>query len=453
MNAPNLLYVFADQWRWQSLGYAGNADVRTPAIDAFAAESVDLCCAVAGSPVCCPARASLLTGRFPDRHGVFLNDAPLDPELPSIGKSFAAAGYDTAWVGKWHVDGHGRLAPIPRERRQGFAYWKACECTHDYHDSRYYDHDDPEPKTWPGYDAIAQTDDLIGWLRARDASPPFCAFLSWGPPHNPYDQAPERYRERYDPAALALRDNVPEEHAEQARRDLAGYYAHCTALDDCFARLLACLDELGQREETIVVFTSDHGDFLGSHGLWDKQAPWDEALRVPFLLRWPGGGLAHGQRNETVLSTVDIFPTLAALAGLPIPDGVQGRDLSAPLRAGAVPEDNAALIAAYHSFGNWPRYAAQSASLYHAREYRGLRDPRWCYVEDREGPWLLYDCDADPLQLHNLVDDPAHAQRRERFGRALHARLATQGDEFLSGMAYVERWGYAVDERGTMSTA
>ncbi|MDA3959995.1 MAG: sulfatase-like hydrolase/transferase [Planctomycetota bacterium] len=272
--------------------------------------------AIASAPVCCPVRACLLSGLYPDRHGVVLNDTPLDPELPTLGKAFAAAGYATAWVGKWHVDGNGRTSYIPRERRQGFRHFAALECSNDYNNSRYYLNDDPTPRTWDGYDAQAQTDHLCAWLDQRDATQPFCAFLSWGPPHSPYHTAPEADRARYVAEYLALHPNVPTANADQARSSLAGYYAHCTALDRCFGQLLDHLDTLGLSDTTIVVFTSDHGDFLGSHGMWDKQGPWEESLRVPFLIRGP---MLPAGRNASLLSTVDHFQTLAALCGVEAP--------------------------------------------------------------------------------------------------------------------------------------
>lgn len=142
----------------------------------------------------------MLTGQYPDQHGVFLNDGALSHNAYTFGEHFSAARYDTAYVDKWHVDGHGREAYIPRDRQHRFDYWRVLECTHNYNDSRYYADDDPTPRTWEGYGEFAQTRDLIGYLRDRDASRPFCAFLSWGPPHNPYDTAPAKYRAMYDPA-------------------------------------------------------------------------------------------------------------------------------------------------------------------------------------------------------------------------------------------------------------
>jgi len=446
---PNILIVYADQWRAQAAGYAGNTDIITPHLDAFAANGVNCRVATAGTPVCTPARASLLTGMYPHKHGLFLNDVPLDPDFPSIGKTFAAAGYRTGWVGKWHVDGHGRYACIPRERRQGFDFWMALECTHDYNHSRYYAGDSDEQLIWPGYDAFPQTDALIDWIANGDKRP-FLGVLSWGPPHNPYETAPEQYRRMYDPAAISLPANVPPEKRDDTRGPLTGYYAHCTALDDCFGRLVAALDTHGLADNTLVLFTSDHGDMVGSHYLYDKQCPWEESVRVPFLMRLPG--VLKPGVSDLLIDSPDIFPTLCGFAGIDAPRSVQGRDLSNHLRAGTTPADDCALLAAYHTFGNWPWIAAKLAPspLYAAREYRGVRTKRYTYVEDLIGPWLLYDNEADPCQLRNLIDDPAHAALRAKLAALLLRRREALGDDFLPGKEYIRQWGYQTDERGTI---
>jgi len=134
---PNLVFIFADQWRAQSTGYAGNKDVRTPNLDRLAKQSVNFSNAVSGCPVCTPYRGSLLTGQYWLTHGLFYNDKPLNPDAMTIGKVYSKAGYETGYIGKWHIDGHGRSSFIPEERRQGFKFWKVCECTHNYNKSLY----------------------------------------------------------------------------------------------------------------------------------------------------------------------------------------------------------------------------------------------------------------------------------------------------------------------------
>ena len=447
---PNVVYVFADQWRAQDTGFAGNRQVRTPHLDGLAAQSINFTHAVAGIPVCCPARASLLTGQHALTHGVFLNDVHLADDAVSMAKLFRAAGYDTAYVGKWHVDGRGRSNYIPPESRQGFDYWKALECTHDYNNSRYYAGDSDDPLTWEGYDAIEQTKDVQAYLRARnqqagdrDSDSPFLLVLSWGPPHAPYETAPAEYQALYSPEDIELRPNVTPEMAGEAREWIAGYYAHCTALDDCLGELLQTLEEEGLAENTIFVFTSDHGDMLGSQGEVKKQRPWEESIRVPFLLRWPRRFGLQGREIEALLDTPDILPTLLSLCEIPIPKTVEGKDFTDTFQGGQDPSGGAALIYCPHPFGQFLRPDG-------GREYRGLRTRTHTYARDLNGPWLLYDNEADPFQLENLVDRHEVASLQAELESQLQLRLDERGDEFLPGEKYVEHWGYPLDETGTV---
>ena len=446
-NRPNIVYVFADQWRVQDTGYAGNSQVKTPHLDSLAAQSINFTHAVAGIPVCCPARACLLTGQHALTHGVFVNDVHLADDAVSMAKLFKAVGYDTAYVGKWHVDGRGRSSYIPPESRQGFDYWKALECTHDYNNSRYYAGDSEQPLTWDGYDAIEQTRDVQSYLRGRknegQSDTPFLLLLSWGPPHAPYETAPEAYREMYDPDTIQLRPNVPPEMAEEARDWIAGYYAHCTALDDCLGSLLQTLEEEGLAENTIFVFTSDHGDMLGSQGEVKKQRPWEESIRVPFLLRWPQRFGREGRAVEGLLDTPDILPTLLSLSDIPIPETVEGRDFSATIEGGQDPSGGAALIYCPHPFGQFLREDG-------GREYRGLRTISHTYARDLNGPWLLYDNDNDPFQLNNLVNRAELQALQADLDALLNKKLADRGDEFLPGESYIQKWNYTLDRTGTV---
>jgi len=443
MKQPNVIFVFGDQWRAQATGYAGDPNVKTPNLDALASESINFTHAVAGCPVCSPYRASLITGQFPLTNGVFVNDVYLQPNAVSMADAYAAAGYDTAYIGKWHLDGHGRSNYIPPERRQGFDYWKVLECTHNYNQSPYYDGDSDEKISWEGYDAIAQTRDAQNYIREHDDKKPFLLVLSWGPPHNPYETAPEKYKAMYNPENIDLRPNVPDENSEEARNDLAGYYAHCSALDACIGDLLQTIREKGIEEDTIFVFTSDHGDMLGSQGERRKQRPWDESIRVPFLLRYPAMFGSQPKESNALIDAPDILPTLLGLSELPIPETVEGLDFSEYMRGGDDPSDGAAVIMCPHPFGEWVRQQ-------HGREYRGLRTRRYTYVRTLEGPWLLYDNHEDAYQLNNLIDNPAYNQLQQDLDAWLQRKLDAMGDEFLTGMDYIRKWGYTVSETGTV---
>ena len=440
---PNVLYLFADQWRAQAVGYAGNPNVNSPNLDRLASESVNFVNAVAGCPVCSPYRASLLTGRYPHTHGVFLNDVCLSNDAVSLAQAFEGAGYQTAYIGKWHLDGHGRSNFIPPERRQGFGFWRVMECSHKYNDSWYYADEDARLK-WEGYDAFAQTREAERYLlEERDPDRPFLLMVSWGPPHNPYDTAPEEFRRMYEPDEITLRPNAPETLADRSRRDLAGYYAHVSALDSCVGALLRAIEKLGLDEDTVLVVTSDHGDMLGSQGCSNKQVPWDESVRVPFLLRYPKGLGRAARIIETPIDAPDIMPTLLGLCGFAAPETVEGMDFSGMVHGGEDPGDGAALLACYSPYGQWARDRG-------GKEYRGVRSARYTFVRDLAGPWLLYDNSADPFQLENLVNRPEHAALQEELDAALSRKLRATGDDFLPGDEYVRRWGYITDEKGTV---
>lgn len=439
---PNLVYVFADQWRAEATGYAGNPDVKTPHLDRLASQSVNLCNAVSGCPVCSPYRASLITGQYPLRHGVFLNDVTLGDEAVSIAQAYNSAGYDTGYIGKWHLAGQGRSAFIPPKGRQGFEFWKALECTHNYNNSAYYG-DENRKLRWDGYDAIAQTREAQGYIRQHASGKPFVLFLSWGPPHAPYHTAPEKYRAMFDAETLSVRPNVPQTQRDRARKLLAGYYAHMAALDDCIGELLETIRESGIEDNTIFVFTSDHGDMLLSHGHQKKQQPWDESIRIPFLIRYPNRLGREGRTIDMPISTPDIMPTLLGLSDVQIPETVEGTDFSTVLTGQSPAPDYAALIACPSPFGQWSRARG-------GREYRGLRTKRYTYVRDLKGPWLLYDNQKDPYQLVNLCGNPEYAQRQASLDAALSQRLEERQDAFRSGWDYIRKWGYKTDAQGTV---
>lgn len=448
---PNVIFVFADQWRAQDIGYNGNHVVKTPTLDKLSEESVVFTNAVSGCPVCCPYRASLLTGQYPLTHGVFYNDKPLNPEANSIAKIYKQAGYETGYIGKWHLNGHdpgektfeARLKFIPEERRQGFDFWQVLECTHDYNNSFYYE-DSPERLKWQEYDAIAQTKSAIGYINEKSKEDqPFLLMLSWGPPHAPYQTAPEKYRKMYSPDDIELRPNVPDELMETARKEIAGYYAHIAALDDCMKELLAAIKESGIEENTIFVFTSDHGDMLRSHGMTKKQKPWDESLIVPFLLRYPKK-LGVGQKQiEMPINTPDIMPTLLGLSGIEVPATVEGTNYSKVILGENDAKNEAVLIQCPVPFHQW-NYGMGG------REYRGVRTAKYTYARDLNGPWLLYDNKLDPFQMNNLVGLDEYIFIQSDLEKQLQDLLKKTDDEFLSGAEYMKMWNYTWDNNDSL---
>lgn len=438
---PNIVYVLTDQWRAQATGYAGDPNVMTPHLDALASRSIHFANAVSVCPVCTPHRASLMTGRYPLSTGMFLNDLYLPGEELCMAEIFGQAGYETGYIGKWHLDGHGRDTFIPKDRRQGFDYWKVLECTHDYNNSHYYAGDDETKRTWKGYDAYAQTEDAQEYIRQHaNRQRPFLLVVAYGGPHQPYATAPEDLKAQYPVHSIKLRPNVPQAMQDRARIDLQGYYAHCTAIDRCVGDLQKTLQETGVSENTIFIFTSDHGDMLGSQGqpTREKQRAWDESIRVPFLVSYPAVSGQNGRTVKTPINTPDILPTLLSLSEIDIPRSIEGEDLSGIIKNKKPDGDRAALVMSVHPFAGY-----QSG-----KAYRGIRTARYTYVRSEDGPWLMYDNENDPYQMQNLIGITEHAVLQKKLEDQLQVELRKTGDEFVSKQEYLKEWGYEVDKRG-----
>lgn len=442
---PSVVFVFADQLRACDLGYNGNKDVITPNIDGLSRQSVNIKYAFSGCPVCTPYRASLLTGQYPLTNGAFLNDVQINPDAESLGKVFKCNGYQTGYVGKWHVDGMGRSSFIPKERRQGFDYWKVLECTHDYLKSTYWDNNDQYCQ-WKGYDAFAQTRDVCQYItqHAKDKDP-FIMVLSFGAPHNPYNQIEQKYIDLFKDKKLTLRENIPDSFKEKAIRDLIGYYAHITALDLCVEQLGLAIKKAGIEDNTIFVFTSDHGEMLFSHSQIRKQKPWDESIHVPFLLKYPARFGTLAKTTNAMLNTPDIMPTLLGLCNLPIPASVEGKDLSGIISGDQKDKTEAVLLTCPHPFGEFAKNKGGA-------EYRGIRTRRYTYAcRLNNEPWIFYDNQNDPFQMNNLINHPGYSRLQADLEKLLQKLLKENNDQFLPGMEYVKKWGYKVDKTGTVN--
>ncbi len=397
-----------DQWRGMDLGAMGNAELKTPNMDALAGAGALLRNVTANCPVCCPARGTLLTGRFGHEHGVDVNDAPLPDKQVTIAEIARERGYRTGFVGKWHLEGGKRQPGYVRpERRQGFDFWAANICSHRYWNMHYF-RDAPEPIQIEGYSATAFTDAAIEFIRS-DEEAPFLGFVQWGPPHNPY-VAPPEYMNMYHPDMLTMRANWsgPVQRARGqdlgSRSDIAGYYAAITFIDDEVGRIVAALKETGRLENTVIFITSDHGDMLGSHGTVLKRKPWAESLQVPGIVHYPAA-VPAGLELSMPISHVDVAPTLLGLAGIPGGMGMSGLDLSAHLLAPehggreGVPGPDSVYAQSYTPTeqGEFP-------------PWRGVRTERYTYARHKDRPWMLYDNESDPFQLDNLVGKPAHSE-------------------------------------------
>jgi arylsulfatase A-like enzyme len=450
---PNILFVFADQLRSMELGCYGGTQVRTPHMDRLAQEGALFTRAFSTYPVCSPFRAMLMTGNFPMTNGMVMNDHFLRNPAPYFAEVCRDAGYRTGYIGKWHIDGHGRQAFIPPERRRGFSYWRALECTHRYMNSIYYHQDESKPRTWAGYDAIAQTDEACQYIaQSHPEGKPFCLFLSWGPPHDPYEAPPE-YMQRFDPATIRLRENVDDftfaetmraecdtaltenfvkirsvfsrKLMDRSNRDIRqwtrGYYAAIEALDDSLGRLYQTLAAKGELDNTIFVFTSDHGDNLGSHRQYGKQLPLEESISIPFILRYPRK-IPAGTRTDALLAPVDMMPTVLSLAGIQGPT-VDGKDISAAAMGRDADVQDAVLIMRMIWLGtNWITNGSGP--------WRGVRTKRYTYARkaDTGKPWLLFDNQEDPQQLKNLIGDSAYSTLVKKLNAKTDELLAAAGD-------------------------
>ncbi len=428
---PSFLIVLPDQLRAQALGCMGNPDIRTPNLDALAKEGILFRNMFANTPVCCPARAVLLTGRYAHANGMVANDLRLRESEVTIAELLREHGYRTGFIGKWHLDGGPRLPGFvpPGPRRQGFEYWAANECSHAHFDTKYFrDSDKPIPvKT---FEAEIWTDLAIEFLR-ENRGRRFFLVVSMGPPHDPYG-APEKFMKMYDAATMTMRPNWVEGTPGGSRKDIAAYAAAVTAVDEQIGRLMAELKKFGQDEETIVLVTSDHGDMLGSQGRRLKRTPWEESIRVPGIVRCPRVAPA-GRVVDALFTHADVAPTMLGLAGLPVPAEMQGADLSAVVRGGEGGPDSAffQLFVPYHS----DRVA---------EGWRGVRTQRYMYARTESEPWLLYDLQADPDERRNLAAEPDAAAIRAELEKKLESWMKKTGD------AWTFNSRHPVDDKGRL---
>ena len=436
---PNIVYILTDQWRGSALGYAGNPDVKTPNLDAFAKEAVNFINTVSVTPVCTPHRAALFTGRFPTTTGMFLNDIYLPAEEETMAEIFKKEGYSTAYWGKWHLDGHGRSTYIPKERRQGFDFWRGLECSHNYTKMAYYDNDDPKIKHWKKYSPFAITEDANQYLEAhaKDKNP-FLAVISIATPHYPHGTAPKKYKAMYPPESLTLNPNISDKFKERARKELQGYYAHATATDEAIGNVIDKIKELGLLENTIIVFSADHGEMMGAHGVkpFVKQLAWDEAVRVPFLIRYPKIDDNAGKLVNAPLTTPDILPSLLGLTNIKIPKEIEGENLTELIKNPDPNADRAALVMNVAPFG----------ANYKDQPYRGIRTKQYTYVVTPKGPSMFYDNVKDPYQQNNLLGKSEFAEIQQDLDGKLKKELQKIGDQVRPRAYYMKKWGYKFDD-------
>lgn len=387
---PNILWIVTTQWRAQACGYAGDPNARTPHLDALAAESVSYAQAVTPHPFGPMARAALLTGVASPENGVREYFDALPTGARTIAHAMRERGYATAFFGKWGVGTRDRSAPlvgeaaakviVPEGERGGFEFWEGFEGGFLLNDPWRHGRWSETPQRENGY----QSNVVSSWaadflIEEAHGGRPWFVVVSLESPHPPYDASADGLNAP-SPREIQLGDNVPRggEVEAKVRRELAGYYAHIEATDRAIGRIL--LPE-ARGENTVVVFTSVHGDMHGAHGRFRKGWPHEESVRVPLLVRAPG---VQARRDEAAVSLVD-------LAGMTVrwSEGT----------AGPVGERTHAAI-------SMPSVVALPHQC--DRAWRGVRTARRKLVLDERGePWLFFDLENDPLEMKNLAGDPA----------------------------------------------
>lgn len=419
---PNLVFILSDQHRFCDSGFMGNTQLSTPCLDRLAAGGAVFEHAYSNCPVCVPARGTLLTGLHAFNHGAAANDMSL-AVTRGIGNSLSEAGYRTAYIGKWNLGGVPRDRYIDRNERLGFEFWRANNCCHDYMHSYYFDNDNVRHEI-DGYSPIGFTDIALSYIKEQaSGNKPFAMFLSYSPPHDPYLLMPPEDVALCEARAphVRLRRNVSEitedkyvppkgHHAygttdpwakyrkevttDKLRSDLAGYYRHIEKLDEQIGRVIDLLKEQGVYEDTVIVYTSDHGNMLGSHGCLNKQWYFEESVRVPFVINWPGK-ITSGRRDQ-VISLVDVVPSLLGLLGIRSHDKYDGADVSRAFLDRDADMSNIAYL-----YNIVPAHQAWRREIF---SWRAITDGHLVYVANQDAsPLAMYDLDTDPYEFNNLL--------------------------------------------------
>lgn len=455
---PNLLIIMADQWRGRALGFMGEESVLTPNLDRLAQSGVSMCQAVSGYPVSSPARAMLMSGAYPHNNGVTGNcnsqttpqNVELRQDIVCWSDVLKAEGYRTGYIGKWHLDklrepwidcsnNKGSVAWnewCEPSRRHGFDFWTAYG-TYDRHlRPMYWNTDSPREGFYyvDQWGPEHEADLAIGFLDDQSRSKePFALMVSMNPPHTGYSLVPDRYKKLYEglnvdsiATSWGNASELNPKMAKYLRSSLADYYACMSGVDEQVGRIIDKLKATAEWDNTIVVFTSDHGDMMGIHNRIGKNIFYEEAMRVPMIIAY-GDRLNRRGVDDLLISLEDLYPTLMGMMGLEdrVPSSVQTRDLSAQVMGSKKSRPKSQLYMHYSE--------DEAAVISHRDGRRGLRGPRYTYAEraargrvvERE----LYDRLVDPFQMENLSNRKPEIART--MARDLRLRLKAIGDRWV----------------------
>lgn len=421
--SPNLLYIFADQLNGFSLGCNGNPDARTPHLDALAARGTVMQNAFSCAPVCTPARITMWTGRYAGNLGTLANDGRIPGGIPTMADAFRNAGYLTSYVGKWHIGGTGNV-PVAEHLRGDFEAFAGFQCYNEFRkDVRFFDEQD-QPLEFPRQHRTDATFDLaIERLRAAaQGDRPFLLCVSEQAPHYPCQPSEEflapfsgshmsvrpnavlgidPYTPTYSPPSLPkAEDPTFKAYGGDMQEYLRHYHAAVSQVDAGVGRLVTELEKLGIAENTIVIFSSDHGDMQGSHGLTNKCVPYEESVRIPFLATGPG--IAKGAVCEDPIGTVDFFPTFAELCGLSTPPGLAGYSMADAISG--------------RKSGTSERIFSEDQS-----GWAMVREGAWKLVSDlrADEPKQLFSLKRDPFEMENLLRNSETSAVRDRLTETL----------------------------------
>lgn len=419
---PNIVFVFADEHRYQSMSFTEMPELHTPVMARMAREGFCFHQCISNYPVCSPYRGMLLTGRWPFQTGITDNNPALRESEYTVADAFKAAGYDTAYIGKWHLGGL-RAEPF------GFDTSLIWTGTNAHYLQNLYHPKDQPPVHIDGYNATLMADQAIACIANAGASP-YLLMVSLNPPHSRFTDAPPAKRALYPDGSLSCRPNYrlggdgnPHIAHQNGTPHYEGYHAHITAVDEELGRILEAADASTNGRDTILIYTSDHGSQFGSQGIGSKRQPFEESLRIPFLVRAPGR-IPAGGATQALMGVPDVMPTLCGLAGIPVPDTCSGLDFSGHLLRGTGPEPDAQLIM------HISKKNASGGESHPAPLFRGVRTARYTYTVNEQGPFHLFDNREDPYQMNNLASSPNHEAIRQNLHVRLVELLARAQDPF-----------------------